>query len=126
MTFFQMAAFPCLRISTKMEIKYYTHEDNDHSEDNINTLNIYTDGSVIKVNKQNRAGCGFVIYKNGTTIKEQAISLGTMATINQCEMIAIREGVEEAENLLNNIYKINFHTGLSHSHIFQNNTLQIK
>jgi ribonuclease HI len=93
-----------------MEIKYNAHDANEYSEVNINTLNIYTDGSVIKINQQNRAGCGFAIYKNGTKIKEKAISLGTMTTINQCEMIAIREGAAEVENLLNNIYQASFHT----------------
>ena len=96
--------------TTKIESKYSINEENGHQETNIHTLNIYTDGSVIKANHLNRAGGGFVIYKNGTKISEKAIPLGTMATINQCEMIAIREGADEARKLLNDIHQINFHT----------------
>ena len=97
-------------ISTTQKIKYNTFMDNEQSTDNIHTINVYTDGSVIKINQQNRAGCGFAIYKNETIIKEEAISLGTKATINQCEMLAIREGAEEVGKILNNITQINFHT----------------
>jgi ribonuclease HI len=53
----------------------------------VEELNIFTDGSLKQSPVQ--AGAGFVIYRNGRTISEHSISLGKLATINQCEMVAI-------------------------------------
>ena len=51
-------------------------------------LNIYTDGSKIKLG----AGSGFVIIKNkNQVIYTQSINLPSLATIFQAELIAIRE-----------------------------------
>ena len=75
------------------------------------TLKIYTDGSVMKVEKQTRAGSGVIIYKNNISIKELSIPLGLTATINQCEMIAIREGAELAVSIIDkNTTHVNFYT----------------
>ena len=99
-------------IDTKMKREYKTYTgDNIIDNPDKTTLKIYTDGSVMKIGDQTRAGSGVIIYKNKKTIKEISIPLGLSATINQCEMIAIREGAELAVSLIDNsITHVNFYT----------------
>jgi ribonuclease HI len=61
-----------------------------------NKLQIYTDGSRIKLNDLNYAGCGYVIYgptqnspQMPEALHERATYLGTMATVFQAEIFAI-------------------------------------
>ena len=60
-------------------------------ENTDNTLQIYTDGSVLTLNNEHQAGAVIYITLNGSSILEGSITLGTMTTINQAELIAIRE-----------------------------------
>ena len=55
-------------------------------------VSIYTDGSLIK-NKQtnNLAGAGFTVMQDNDTLYEQSYSLGTLASVNQCELFAINQ-----------------------------------
>ena len=59
-----------------------------------NTLQIYTDGSVLTLNNEHQAGADIYITLNGSTILESSLALGTMTTINQAELIAIREAAQ--------------------------------
>ena len=56
------------------------------------SLKIYTDGSLKK--NQHLTGAGFSVIRKGRTIMEQSISLGSQATINQCEMFAILKAAD--------------------------------
>ena len=56
------------------------------------TVNIYTDGSRILEN----TGMGYIIQYNDQGI-EESIPLGTTATVNQAEMLAIKTSAEKAK-----------------------------
>ena len=61
----------------------------------IHYIKIYTDGSLIKDQNNNiKSGAGIYITKNGKTAHEKSIPLGNKATINQCEMYAIKHAVQ--------------------------------
>ena len=55
-------------------------------------VSIYTDGSLIKNNQANNlAGAGFTVMQDNDTLYEQSYSLGTLASVNQCELFAINQ-----------------------------------
>ena len=56
------------------------------------SLKIFTDGSLKK--SPNLTGAGFTMIRNGRTLVDQSMSLGRLATINQCEMFAIYKAAE--------------------------------
>ena len=56
------------------------------------SLKIFTDGSLKKSTKL--SGAGYTMIRNGRTLVEHSISLGRLATINQCEMYAIYQAAE--------------------------------
>ena len=72
------------------------------------TLKIYTDGS-LKSSTQ-LTGAGFTMTRNGRTIVEQSISLGTHATINQSEMFAIYRAAEILNEANTTNQVINFYS----------------
>ena len=57
----------------------------------LSDITIYTDGSLIKDTKikENLSGAGFIVLQSDLIRHEQSYSLGTFASINQCELFAI-------------------------------------
>jgi ribonuclease HI len=60
---------------------------------------VFTDGSLIKRDRNQLTGAGFTISRDGNTVAEVEISLGQLATINQCEMLAILRAAELIDGL---------------------------
>ena len=63
-----------------------------------NTIQIFTDGSVIDTKEGKQAGAGIYIRKEQTDLLQKHCSLGTLATINQAEMYAICEAAAFLKN----------------------------
>jgi ribonuclease HI len=64
---------------------------NEYNEANQTKIQIYTDGSRMKINNElSYTGCGYIIYgPNQETIFEQSSYLGTMTSVFQAEIFAI-------------------------------------
>jgi ribonuclease HI len=75
-----------------------------HIKPTSNTIQIFTDGSVLKYESWEQAGAGIFIRLGHISILEKHISLGTMTTINQAELLAMNEA---AKFLLSNNFEAN-------------------